>query len=136
MIDVKCSTCQKPMPLFAHASAKFCSERCRRRTDTPPPGALLWRTWKQRRRTKGLPEGERSTPSVADLVQRDGLACHICGEQIDYTLAWKDPASLTVDHLIPVSDVRSFHGLDNLKLAHRRCNVLRGEHIYNDRLVA
>lgn len=75
-------------------------------------------------------------PSVGDIVQRDGLECHICLEMIDYTLPWKDGDALSVDHLIPVSDLRSFHGLENLKLAHRRCNILRSNHVYNDRAAA
>jgi 5-methylcytosine-specific restriction endonuclease McrA len=43
---------------------------------------------------------------------------------------------LSVDHLIPVADPRSFHALENLKLAHRRCNTLRSNHVYNERLAA
>jgi len=133
MIDVKCSTCKKPVPHFASARAKFCSERCRRAAARPVPGVAMWHNWKTRRKTIGLPPGPRVTPSVADLVQRDGLDCHICLATIDHTLEWKDGGALTVDHLIPVSDPRSFHALGNLKLAHRRCNVVRGNGIYNDR---
>jgi 5-methylcytosine-specific restriction endonuclease McrA len=121
---------------MAHASAKVCSEKCKRVRDRAKPGVYMWHNWKQRRRAKGLPVGERLTPSVADIVQRDGLDCHICLQPIDYTLEWKDWSALTVDHLIPVSDARSFHALENLKLAHRGCNLLRSDHIYNDRSAA
>ena len=124
------------MPRAYHASRKFCSERCSRKAGRAKPGVWMWHNWKARRKAKGLPAGDRQTPSVADIVQRDGLDCHICGAPIDYTLTWKDPGALSVDHLIPVSDIRSFHGLDNLKLAHRRCNLVRSDHLYNDRSIA
>jgi 5-methylcytosine-specific restriction endonuclease McrA len=120
----------------AKSRAKRCSDRCKAAATHTKPGVWMGHTWKQRRRAKGLPYGARITPSVGDIVQRDGLDCHICLEPIDYTLPWQDGASLTVDHLIPVSDIRSFHGLENLKLAHRRCNLNRSDSLYNDRNAA
>lgn len=136
MIDVTCKECGGAVPRAASARAKYCSERCKRNSGRPGPGVQLWHSWKSRRKAKGLPYGPRMTPSVADLVQRDGLDCHVCLESIDYTLSAFDPASLTVDHLIPVADPRSFHALGNLKLAHLRCNVARGDSLHNDRTVA
>lgn len=120
------------MPKSARSSAKYCSQRCRKTPTVHSPGALLWNGWKTRRKAIGLPCGERKTPSVADLVLRDGLDCHICGAPIDYTIRWNDRAALTVDHVIPVSDPRSFHAMENLKLAHRSCNLWRSDRIHND----
>ena len=136
MIDVQCKRCGGPVPHMAHASAKYCSERCKKTRYPPKPGTVMWNSWQTRRKALHLPAGPKQAPSVADLIQRDGLDCHICGTPIDYTLNWSDPAALSVDHLIPVSDRRSFHGLGNLKLAHRRCNANRSNHIYNERITA
>lgn len=139
MIDVQCAHCGRPVPHFAHARAKYCSEHCKREARPAyrsKPGVSLWHNWKTRRKALKLPVGKRETPSVADLVQRDGLDCHICLSPIDYTLHGHHDDALSVDHLIPVSDIRSSHELENLKLAHRRCNRNRNNHLYNEKAIA
>ena len=59
------------------------------------------------------------------IAQRDGWACWICGMPITGTLPMNHPGAASIDHAIP----RALGGTDelaNLKLAHRRCNELRG----------
>lgn len=63
---------------------------------------------------------------VTRLMARDGEACTICGAPLDRHN--RDPESanyVTFDHITP----RSRGGLDvlsNLRLAHRSCNLARG----------
>lgn len=59
-------------------------------------------------------------------MARDGTACAICGDPLDRHL--RDPLHgkyITFDHIIPRRDGGS-DALTNLRLAHRRCNELRG----------
>lgn len=54
-----------------------------------------------------------------------GNRCWLCHDPIDLRLRHPHPGSLTPDHVVP----RSLGGsddLDNLRPAHRRCNLSRG----------
>lgn len=54
-------------------------------------------------------------------IRSTRAACHICGQPIDYTLAWPDPRCFVVDHVIPLKrggpDTRA-----NKAAAHNECN--------------
>lgn len=53
------------------------------------------------------------------LVSEHGMVCALCGKPIE------SESELTVDHIIP----RAFGGAttyDNLQLAHRKCNLEKG----------
>ena len=52
--------------------------------------------------------------------------CGICGKPVDKSLKAPDPMSATVDHIIPVSANGHPIDLDNLQLAHRYCNLMKG----------
>ena len=47
--------------------------------------------------------------------------CAICGKPVDKSLKYPHPMSPSVDHIIPCSRGGS-DDLDNLQLAHRKCN--------------
>ena len=51
--------------------------------------------------------------------------CGICGQPVDMTLKYPDPGSPTVDHIIPISRGGHPSALENLQLAHFRCNRLK-----------
>lgn len=62
---------------------------------------------------------------LADIAQRDGCKCHLCGKKVNMALPGTEPMGPTIDHLIPVSA----GGTDdpaNVRLAHRACNIKRG----------
>lgn len=52
--------------------------------------------------------------------------CAICGRPVDFSLKYPDPYSPTVDHIVPVIKGGHPSDLDNLQLAHFRCNRLKG----------
>ena len=52
--------------------------------------------------------------------------CGICGQPIDKSLKYPHPMSPTVDHIIPCTRGGSDE-LDNLQLAHRKCNRLKSD---------
>ena len=69
---------------------------------------------------------------LLSLYKRDGGICHICGKQCnldDYTVT--DAAVIagnwypSIDHIVPVSKGGA-DSWDNVKLAHRICNSIRG----------
>ena len=52
--------------------------------------------------------------------------CGICGQPIDKSIKYPDPMSPTVDHIIPCAKGGS-DDLDNLQLAHRKCNRMKSD---------
>ena len=54
-----------------------------------------------------------------------GTACYVCGCAIDMGLAYPDPHSASVEHVVPRSKGGS-DDLAGLRLSHLRCNVSRG----------
>lgn len=65
---------------------------------------------------------------IPAIVARDGNACGICQETVDLTIRYPDPASPSVDHVIP----RSKGGADDLtnyQLACLGCNVRKRDRI-------
>lgn len=59
--------------------------------------------------------------------------CGICGQPVDKSLKYPDPMSPTVDHIIPCSRGGS-DDLDNLQLAHRKCNRLKSDKMPDNKL--
>lgn len=95
--------------------ARFCSKVCQRRAHR-----------RDRRAREGAPI---HWTTVAD---RDGLACHLCGDDCDPDDFTRDGTTFlagitypSVDHVIPLS-LGGPHDLDNVRLAHFLCNSLRG----------
>lgn len=62
---------------------------------------------------------------ITDLLAIRGARCHLCGRKIDPGLSGLHPMGATIDHLLPVSRGGT-NELSNLHVAHRRCNVARG----------
>lgn len=78
--------------------------------------------WNQKRR--GL--------AITRLMARDGKDCTICGDELDRREPepWRNPRAISFDHIVPRS-AGGHSDLSNLRLAHRSCNMERG----NDPLV-
>lgn len=57
-----------------------------------------------------------------EIIRRDNDMCHICGEPVDPDATTYEPLARTFDHIIPLI-LGGSHSMDNLKVAHRRCNV-------------
>lgn len=89
---------------------------------THPEAALAA---KHRRRARLA--GVGSEPFTrAEIAERDGWRCRLCGEPVDPELRYPDPLSQSLDHVIPIArggpNTRA-----NSQLAHLRCN-LRKQH--------
>lgn len=53
--------------------------------------------------------------------------CGICGLPVDKSLKYPNPFSATVDHIIPVAKRGDPVALENLQLAHRKCNRMKSD---------
>lgn len=53
--------------------------------------------------------------------------CAICGKPVDKSLKYPDPWSATVDHIIPINKGGHPSDIDNMQLAHFRCNRLKSD---------
>jgi hypothetical protein len=67
-------------------------------------------------------------PRVEELAARDGWVCWLCDGPIDPALPSTLAGGATVDHVVPRSRGGSNEPA-NLRLAHRRCNGTRGNHL-------
>ena len=87
--------------------------------------------WDDRRRAnyhkrRALKAGAEAVDfSPVDVFERDGWVCGICCEPVDPDLAWPDPRSASLDHIVPLSKGGS-HSPDNAQCAHLVCNVSKG----------
>jgi 5-methylcytosine-specific restriction endonuclease McrA len=59
------------------------------------------------------------------IYERDGWTCHICGEPVDRQLAYPDPMSVSLDHVIPLAKGGE-HSYVNCATSHLRCNSRKG----------
>lgn len=58
--------------------------------------------------------------------------CGICGQPVDMHLKWPDPMSKTVDHIIPVAKGGHPSAIENLQLAHFKCNRLKSDKLFRE----
>ena len=92
---------------------KFCDECLRRRRwDTDAKKS-------QKRRGCGEPV------ALSTVIAARGERCHICRRKVNLALSGRHPMGPTIDHILPVS-MGGTNDLANLNLAHRRCNISRG----------
>lgn len=68
--------------------------------------------------------GEDFAP--ADVHAHDDWTCQLCLKPIDQGIAWPDPMSPSVDHIIPLSKGGT-HALSNVQSAHLGCNSSKGD---------
>lgn len=73
---------------------------------------------------RGVPRPSRRL-SIIELGTRDAWKCHLCRRRVDPRFRSPHPKSPTFDHLVPVADGGNDEP-ENLRLAHRDCNVRRG----------
>lgn len=68
------------------------------------------------------------------VFARDGGACGVCGEPVDGSLAYPDPMSATVDHIVPLV-AGGTHEPGNVQTCHLRCNLRKGtNHLRSERM--
>lgn len=68
-----------------------------------------------------------------DVHTRDEWTCQLCRQPIDPKVAWPDPMSASVDHIVPLSR-GGRHSMANVQSAHLGCNSSKGDRVAVDQL--
>lgn len=104
-----CDGCGEAFTRRGHASA-YCSRKCRPRTEY---------TFKISKTTRRA------------IYERDLWICQLCFRPVDSGLPYTDIWSATLDHIVCKSWTESpDDSPENLRLAHRWCNAVRGDESY------
>ena len=86
---------------------------------------------KENRRADHQGEHRTAFERNRQIILRTQTICAICGKIVDFSKKSPDPWSPTVDHIIPISKGGHPSDLDNLQLAHRMCNRLKSDKLFN-----
>ena len=90
--------------------------------------------WSEARRAshhkrRALKRGaEAESLNSIEVFERDAWTCGLCAEPVDPALAWPDPMSASLDHILPLSRGGS-HTSANVQCAHLSCNVRKGNRV-------
>ena len=79
----------------------------------------------EHRRRARLAGGEVEKFANVEIFERDGWKCGICRRAISPGLAYPDPMSVSLDHIVPISRGGG-HTRANTRASHLSCNVRRG----------
>lgn len=79
----------------------------------------------QRRRDQIRLNGPSDRPTRAEVAERDGWTCGICGDPVDPAYRAPDPRAASVDHIVEIA-AGGIDTLDNVRLTHLYCNMDRG----------
>ena len=108
--------CKNCGTIFIAKSKKgtYCSEICARKADTT-------------RRDKRITRNGKADSSITltKLYMRDLGTCQICGKALDFDRDYNDDEYPSIDHIQPLSK-GGLHQWDNVQLACRKCNTLKG----------
>lgn len=64
----------------------------------------------------------------SDIFERDEWVCKLCLDPVDATLPRSSKWGATIDHVLPISKGGA-DAPENVQLAHRVCNVRKGDRI-------
>lgn len=94
--------------------------------------------WNQRRvehdRVRRMRKAAGATGSsvvLAEIAERDGWTCHVCSRPVHMDVPWPNPASPSLDHVIPLCR-GGLHDPSNVRLTHLRCNLVKGSKLAVD----
>ena len=60
--------------------------------------------------------------------------CGICGQPVDFGMKYPHPLSPCIDHIIPVARGGHPSDMDNLQLAHWKCNREKSDKLQEDQI--
>ncbi|MEV7840190.1 HNH endonuclease [Streptomyces albidoflavus] len=81
-----------------------------------------------RRRMRILDASQGEVFAPAAVHARNGWTCQLCHEPIDPDVAWPDPMSPSIDHVIPLARGGE-HSMGNVQSAHLGCNSSKGDRV-------
>lgn len=93
---------------------------------------LRRKTQQRRARTKGDPLAELIDRD--EVGARDGWRCALCSKSVDRSLAYPDPRSASLDHIVPLS-LSGTHVMANVQISHLSCNVAKSNRVADVQLL-
>lgn len=131
----RCFACMAMMPREVGSKGcyeRFCSEDCRqqsrrkaiRKARSQRKGS---RNHTVRAKKKGLPRQYSIT--LAKVGERDGWICQLCRLPVARNVHHLADLAACIDHIVPINHrANAIHGhtWDNVQLAHRKCNEIKG----------
>lgn len=132
---VDCAGCGQSFRAH-HRTQRWCSMTCGNRNKarsgfrgglTPEAKERQRLYWQEKgRRRRAIKRGSAAEPyTLAEIAERDGECCGLCGTPVPMGVRVPDPLAPTIDHVVPISrggnDTRA-----NVQLAHFRCNSVKG----------
>ena len=112
-VEKRCQYCVKAFATQLPHIKDYCSERC----------AQANGAFREYAKRCGAPVIE--TVYRAEVIERSGGRCGICGDVVDLALPWDDPMAAQIDHIVPLKQGGT-HEASNIQLSHRTCNVRKG----------
>lgn len=123
ILERKCKECGNSFST-SDSRMQCCSKECSNKKNWR--NAYLIR--KRRAKSNGLYERDIS---VNGIIERDGDNCYLCGNKVDRDSHYTSNRYPTIEHVVPLSKGGT-HTWDNVKLAHRLCNMYKGDKEVND----
>src|SRR5699024_2277322 len=113
---------------YYEANAEYRKEYARKYYEANPEVRRANRR-KRRARERSV---EHAPYTTQDIIDRDGLTCSWCGDDIDLGIEYPNPMSKSIDHVLPISKGGP-DTLENVQLLHLTCNIQKGDRVYEDR---
>ena len=66
------------------------------------------------------------------IIYATKTVCGICGQPVDFGMKYPHPLSPCIDHIIPVSRGGHPSDIENLQLAHWKCNREKSDKLPDD----
>lgn len=104
----------------------YCSTKCSRKFNRGAISAESRAAQSYRRRAAKYGSGEHERFTRAEIFERDGWRCGICGKKVPRQTKWPAPQAATLDHIVPLAKGGK-HVRANVQLAHMLCNSARRE---------
>jgi len=138
---IPCAECETPF-IPTHRAQKYCSIPCRARHNNNI-GRALGKSWivntykdtPERRaiweRRQALIRGATAPGELVnrrEVFDRDGWVCGLCDTSVDLSLKYPDPASVSLDHIVPVS-LGGMHAMSNVQCSHLFCNLSKNNRV-------
>ena len=129
-VVASCRNCGKPF--VKEGQSRFYSDECR------DSAKKAQRYRHDDRRLRRINASECDSITLDALINRDGLECWICGEPCDLEDSFWIGKTFyagnrypSIDHVIPLARGGT-HTWDNVRVAHRICNSIKGDSVSND----
>lgn len=116
-LDRQCPHCGCHLSPIMNANAAYCSRKC---VDAA-------RSATRAARMRVLVDGVVERIPRAYIIERDNSRCHLCRKKCK-------PSEIHLDHVIPLSKGGT-HTLENLRVAHAKCNIAKGARACNEQLM-